>query len=74
MSLTYHLALYEKLFELGNDHDVEFHEIKIQLLQEIEFLIMRSKLCLFMRSNLSNNIDQEVDTSIMRSKFQKTLF
>ena len=23
---------------------------------------MRSKLCLFMRSNLSNNIDQEVDT------------
>ncbi len=30
---------------------------------------MRSKLCLFMRSNLSNNIDQEVDTSIMRSKF-----
>jgi hypothetical protein len=34
---------------------------------------MRSKLCLFMRSNLSNNIDQEVDTSIMRSKFQKAL-
>jgi len=49
--------------------EVEFHEIKIQLFQEIEFLIMRSKLCLFMRSNLSNNIDQEVDTLIMRSNF-----
>ena len=52
----------------GNDHEVEFHEIELQLFQEIEFLIMRSKLCLFMRSNLSNNIDQEVDTLIMRSK------
>ncbi len=57
----------------GNDHEVEFYEIKIQLFQEIEFSIMRSKLCLFMRSNLSNNIDQEVDTLIMRSKFQKAL-
>jgi hypothetical protein len=50
---------------MGNDHEVEFHEIKIQLFQEIKFLIMRS--------NLSNNIDQEVNTLIMRSKFQKAL-
>ena len=57
----------------GNDHEVEFHEIKIQLFQEIKFLIMRSKLCLFMRSNLSNNIDQEVDTWIMRSKPKQAL-
>ena len=53
----------------GNDHEVKFHEIEIQLFQEIKFLIMRSKLCLFMRSNLSNNIDQEVDTLIMKSNF-----
>ncbi len=57
----------------GNDHEVEFHVIEIELFQEIEFLIMRSKLCLFMRLNLSNNIDQEFLTSIMRSKFQKAL-
>ncbi len=59
---------------MGNDHEVEFHEIKTQLFQEIEFLIMRSKLCLFMRSNLSNNIDQEVNTSIMRLKPKQALF
>ncbi len=35
---------------------------------------MRSKFNLFMRSNLSNNIDQEVDTSIMRSKFPNNAF
>ncbi len=45
--------------------EVEFHQIKIQLFQEIEFSIMRL--------NLSNNIDQEVDTLIMRSKFQEAL-
>ncbi len=60
---------YFKLFILATQgQEVEFHEIEIQLFQEVKFLIMRSKLCLFMRSNLSNNIDQEVDTSIMRSK------
>jgi hypothetical protein len=59
---------------LGNDHEVEFHEIKIQLFQKVEFLIMRSKFNLFMRSNLSNNIDQEVDTLIMRSKFPNNAF
>ncbi len=47
---------------MGNDHEVEFHEIKIQLFHEIEFSIKRLKFNLFMRSNLSNNIDQEVDT------------
>jgi hypothetical protein len=58
----------------GNDHEVEFHEIEIQLFHEIEFSIMRSKFNLFMRSNLSNNIDQEVDTSIMRSKLPNNAF
>jgi len=61
--------LFFLLFPTGNDHEVEFHEIKIQLFHEIEFLIMRSKFNLFMRSNLSNNIDHEVDTLIMRSNF-----
>ncbi len=55
---------------MGNDHEVEFHEIEIQLFHEIQFSIMRSKFNLFMRSNLSNNIDQEVDTLIMRSNFR----
>jgi hypothetical protein len=58
----------QPLDDKGNDHEVKFHEIKIQLFQEVKFLIMRSKFNLFMRSNLSNNIDQEVNTSIMRSK------
>jgi hypothetical protein len=31
--------------------EVEFHEIEIQLFQEVEFSIMRSKFNLFMRSN-----------------------
>ncbi len=43
---------------LRNDHEVEFHEIKIELFQEIEFSIMRSKFNLFMRSNLFINIWQ----------------
>jgi hypothetical protein len=46
---------------VGNDHEVEFHEIEI--------MIMRSKLCLFVRSNF----DQEVDTSIIRSKLPNNL-
>jgi hypothetical protein len=35
----------KKQFDIlpGNDHEVEFHEIEIQLFQEVEFLIMRSK-------------------------------
>jgi hypothetical protein len=28
---------------MENDHEVEFHEIEIQLFQEIKFWIMRSK-------------------------------
>jgi hypothetical protein len=51
--------------------EVKFHEIEIQLFRAIEFLIMRSKFNLFMRSNLPNKINQEVDTSIMRSKLKK---
>jgi hypothetical protein len=57
----------------GTDHEIKFHEIKIQLFYEMEIMIMRSKLYLFMRSNLSNNIDQEVDTWIMRSKPKQAL-
>ncbi len=54
--------------------EVEFHEIKIQLFQEFEFSIMRSKFNLFMRSNVSNNIDQEVEFLIMRWKPKIALF
>ncbi len=49
--------------KVGNDHEVEFHEIEIKLFHEIEITIMRLNLYLVMRSKLSNNIDQEVDTS-----------
>ncbi len=73
--LFYKIPLfYHKIIIPGNDHEVEFHEIEIQLFQEVEFLIMRSKFNLFMRSNLSNNIDQEVDTSIMRLKLSNNAF
>ena len=65
--------IFSILVEMGNDQEVEFHEIKICFFHEIEIMIMRSKLDLIMRSNLFNNIDQEVNTSIMRSKFQKAL-
>ena len=58
----------------GNDHEVEFHEIKIAIFHEIKITIMRSKLCLFMRLNLSNNINQEVNTLIMRLKLEIMLF
>ncbi len=66
----------------GTDHEVEFHEIKIQLFYEIKITIMKSKfnfLCdqnynhevkiiLFHEIKTYNNIDQEVKFSIMRSK------
>ena len=52
--------------------EVEFHEIEIQFFHEFKFSIMRSNFNLFMRSNLSK-INQEVDTSIMRSKFKKRI-
>ena len=38
---------------MGNDHEVEFHEIEIAIFHEIEITIMRSKLYLFMRSKLT---------------------
>ncbi len=59
---------------MGTDHEVEFHEIKIAIFHEIKIMIIWSKLCWYMRLNLSNNIDQEVDTSIMRLKLKKALF
>ncbi len=40
----------------GTDHEVEFHEIEIQLFQEVKLSIMRSKFDFFMGSNLFNNI------------------
>jgi hypothetical protein len=30
---------------MGNNHEVEFHEIEIAIFHEIEITIMRSKLC-----------------------------
>ena len=35
----------------GNDQEVEFHEIEIQLFHEVEIMIMRSNL--FMTSKIS---------------------
>jgi hypothetical protein len=60
-------------FTIFQGREVEFHEIEIQFFHEIEFLIMRSNFNLFMRSKLSNKINQEADTSIMRSKFKKRI-
>ena len=45
---------YPKLMSGGQEG--EFHEIEIAIFHEIEITIMRLKLCLFMRSNLFNNI------------------
>jgi hypothetical protein len=45
------LELIQSVNQRGNDHEVEFHEIEIQLFQEVDKLIMRSKFNLFMRSN-----------------------
>ena len=45
----------------GIDQEVESHEIEIQHVQEVKFLIMRSKFNLFMRSNFLS--------LFMRSKF-----
>ncbi len=45
---------------LAQGQEVEFHEIEIQLFQEIEFLIMRSK---FLIMNLFK-IDQEIELAL----------
>jgi hypothetical protein len=37
---------------VGDDHEVEFHEIEIAIFHEIEIMIMRSKLQFFMSSKL----------------------
>ena len=60
----------------ANEHEVEFHEIKIVIFHEFEITIIRSKFYLFMRSRLTiifHNFDPEVDTLIMRSKLKKAL-
>ncbi len=44
--------------------EVEFHEIKIQLFQEVEFSIMRLKFNLFMRSNFFCKIEQEIELAL----------
>jgi hypothetical protein len=61
---------------MANDHEVEFHEIKIAIFHEIEIAIMRLKFYLFMRSKLTiifHNFNQEVNTLIMRSTLKKAL-
>ena len=68
----------EMLYDSGSggriswDQNSLFHEVEFMRSNFFSFF-MRSNLCLFMRSNLSNNIDQEVDTSIMRSKPKQAL-
>ncbi len=52
-------------FLVSGGQVVEFHEIEVT--------IMRLKFDFFMRSNLFNNIDPEVDSLIMRSKPKKAL-
>ncbi len=57
--LNYKLSTFKKVLDTaGNDHEVEFHEIEIQLFHEIEIMIMRSKLDLIMGSKLGLNIWQ----------------
>ncbi len=68
------ISLYPfKGYGKGNDQEVEFNEIKIRFFHEIKITIVRLKLDLIMRLNLFNNIDQEAETLIMRSKFQKSI-
>jgi hypothetical protein len=39
------ITLFSILFGLGNDHEIEFHEIESRFFfQEIERMIMRSKV------------------------------
>jgi hypothetical protein len=47
--LLQQMVLMGKAHKMTQGQEVKFHEIEIQLFQEIKFLIMRSKLCLFMR-------------------------
>jgi hypothetical protein len=61
----------------ANDHEVKFHKIKTRVFHEIKTTIRRSKFISFMRSKVSiifHNFDQEVDTSIMRSKVVNNAF
>jgi hypothetical protein len=51
---------------MGNDHEVEFHEIEIQLFQEVEFSIMKNSII----SNFDLMINLLVASTIMRSKFK----
>ena len=51
---------YSLTHEWGNDQEVEFHEIEIQLFQEVEFSIMRSK---FLIMNFCK-IDQEIELAL----------
>jgi hypothetical protein len=67
------ICLSMKSYLGTQSQEVEFHETQIQLFQEIEFLIIRLKLCFFMRLKLSKNIDQEVEFLIMRLKFKKRI-
>ncbi len=56
---------------MGNDHEIEFHEIERVFFQEIERTIVRSKVIFFRRSKISmifDNFVPEIDTLIRRSK------
>ena len=63
----YNYKIVAHLLNLSGSQEVEFHEIEIQLFQEVEIL-------LFHEIETYNNIDQEDDTSIMRSKLPNNAF
>jgi hypothetical protein len=56
----FHTFVNVSLQFFGDDHEVEFHEIEIQLFQEVEFFIMRSK---FLIMNFCKN-DQEIELAL----------
>jgi hypothetical protein len=48
------------MFKMAQGQEVEFHELEIQLFQEVEFSIMRSK---FLIMNFCK-IDQEIELAL----------
>jgi len=64
-------SLVDNAIKMGNDHKIEFHEIKSNFFQEIKRTIRRSKEIFFRRSKVSikfANFFQEIKTSIRRSQ------
>ncbi len=60
---------------MGNDHEVEFHEIEvqlfheieIQLFHEIEITVMKLKFYLFMKKRISSSYDISITTILTKT-------